>query len=485
MLCSSDRKTLRSRLVDTDHGTEKRRKKKDKRKPPVDSDTIAAVITPAGQGGIGAIRIAGPHAADILRRIFRPTHSSEPKPFLMRHGQIVSGGDRAIDEALAVFMPAGKSYTGLDQVEFFCHGGYQVVRIVLELVLKSGARVAEPGEFTKLAFLNGRIDLARAEAVGEMIAASTEAAYQAGREHLIGEYSEYVGSLREQLVAILAEVEASIDFADDDVAPVNSAHLTKTLDAITRQIAKLAGTYEGGRIIREGYRVAIWGRPNAGKSSLFNALLRQERALVDHEPGTTRDYLSEWIDLDGYAVNLIDTAGVRGDSNKVEKAGQDRSRELVAKADLVLWLADLSAPGWQVSLESDAKNSVERSMLFIGNKIDLVTKRDSAHSGLTCCVSCLTGDGFDTLRDLIVEHINEGTRDLTSGQIVTSARHRGCLDSATESLQQTLSAVEAGESPEILAFELRRAVGALAEITGQVYTEEILEEIFSRFCIGK
>lgn len=436
-------------------------------------------------GGIGAIRIAGPRSLEILTSRFRASHSSDAKPFLMRYGHVVSSDGRPIDEALSVFMPAGRSYTGLDQAEIYCHGGHQVVRTVLDLIVKSGARPAEPGEFTKLAFLSGRIDLARAEAVGEMIAASTEASYQASREHLVGEYSEYVDSIREQLVAILAEVEASIDFSDDEVDSVDSNDLNKALEQISEQIARLAATYDGGRIVREGFKVAIWGRPNAGKSSLFNALLKQERALVDHEAGTTRDYLSEWIDLDGFAVNLIDTAGPRGEAEPVEKAGQARSRELIAGADLVLWLADVSTPDWHTNLDSDTRDLREQAMLVVGNKIDLVDVASGTLLNDICPISCLNGDGFEQLKRLIVDHINVAARDLTSGQMVTSARHRACLDRASQAIDQTRSAVEVGESAEVLAFELRRAVDTLAEITGQVYTEEILEEIFSRFCIGK
>ena len=482
MPCSSDRKIPRSKLADSDDVTQSEKKKI---APPVDPDTIAAVITPAGQGGIGAIRIAGPHARNILKRRFRPSYKSELKPFLMRHGQFVDESGKVIDETLAVFMPAGRSYTGLDQAEIYCHGGHQVVRTILDLIIKSGARPAEPGEFTKLAFLNGRIDLAKAEAVGELIAASTEASYEASREHLVGEYSEYVGSLRVQLVSILAEIEASIDFADGEVDTIDPKHLIATIDEITGRIDQLVATYEGGRIIREGYRVAIWGRPNAGKSSLFNALLKQERALVDHEAGTTRDYLSEWIDLDGYAVNLIDTAGMRGEGSQVEKAGQARSRELVAKADLVLWLADVTMPKWQDNLTADIKDLDDYNILLVGNKIDLVADSDVVCPDEVCQISCLTGDGLNKLRGLIFEYINDITRNMTSGQIVTSARHRNCLELAGRALEQTKLAVNNGESSEVLAFELRRAVEALAEITGQIYTEEILEEIFSRFCIGK
>jgi len=403
----------------------------------------------------------------------------------MRYGHFLSATGAIIDEVLAVFMPRRHSYTGLDQAEIFCHGGSQVVRVILDEIVTAGARPAEPGEFTRLAFLNGRIDLAKAEAVAELIAASTQASYEAGREHLIGDYSGYVDELRHSLVTILADIETSIDFSDDEVDPIDPGILATALNEVSNKISRLAATYRGGRIIREGYRVAICGRPNAGKSSLFNLLLEQERALIDREPGTTRDYLSEWIDMDGFAVNLIDTAGIRTDAGRVEKQGQTRSQEIIAGADIVLWLADVSLPNWQNNTRDDIGGLDVSSIILIGNKIDLVSNWYIEADSNLLSLSCLTKVGLSDLRKALIEQINEGVRDLTAGQVVTSARHRNCLDRAAKATALTRKSVEAGESPEITAFELRQSVEALAEITGQVYTEEILGEIFSRFCIGK
>jgi tRNA modification GTPase len=403
----------------------------------------------------------------------------------MRYGDFVSCSGKYVDEVLAVFMPSGQSYTGFDQVEIFCHGGQRVVQVVLEQLIASGARPAEPGEFTKLAFLNGRIDLAEAEAVAEVIAASTEASYRAGRDHLTGVYSEYVSRLRNDLLSALADLEASIDFSEDDVAQLDNTLLRSRLQVIHNQIEQLSATYRGGRIVREGFRVAICGRPNAGKSSLFNVLLEHERALVDPEPGTTRDYLSEWIDLGGFAVNLIDTAGLRDAAGRVEKQGQAKSQQVIEQADLILWVADVSSPNWIEEIQADIQDFTKSPKLLIGNKIDLLPDSRRALPETVLPLSCLSRDGLDQIRGAILDSINDIMPDLTSGHVVTSARHKHCLDQAAEGVLRTIAALESGESAEILAFELRQAGDRLGEITGQVYTEEILGEIFSRFCIGK
>ena len=403
----------------------------------------------------------------------------------MRHGYFLSCSGEVIDEVLAVFMPAGRSYTGLDQAEVFCHGGRQVVRLVLDEILSAGARPAEPGEFTKLAFLNGRIDLSRAEAVAELIAASTETSYRAGREHLLGSYSGYVEQLRGELLTALADIEAAIDFSEEDTGPVDLGKVQTQLKSIGFKVEQLAASYRGGRIIREGFRIAICGRPNAGKSSLFNLLLEQERALVDPEAGTTRDYLSEWIDLDGFAVNLVDTAGLRESSDRVERKGQSKAKEIIENADLVLWLADVSLPEWQANLADDIRDIGDKRNMLVGNKIDLCSQHQEALPEEIYPLSCVTRDGLERIRKQILNIINVEAPDLTSGQVVTSARHKHCLDLATGAINRAQTGAAGGESVEILAFELREAADHLGEITGQVYTEEILGEIFSRFCVGK
>jgi len=364
-----------------------------------------------------------------------------------------------------------------------------VVRQILHELLTAGARAAEPGEFTRLAFLSGRIDLARAEAVAEVIAANTEVSLATARNHLLGAYTERLEQMRQEIVAVMAEVEASIDFPEEEIEPAMAAGQRESIDQVRGKILQLAATYRGGRIIREGYRVTIGGRPNAGKSSLFNRLLRQERAIVAATPGTTRDYLSEWIDLHGYAVNLVDTAGIRRGGGAVEQAGQTSARKIMEEADLVVWLVDLSAKDWQKQLGEDLASIGGLPVVIGANKIDLVGAAPAISETPaeieTIYLSCKTGEGIDNLVGHLVAHINEGMPDFTSGMIVTSARHRQKLETAETALRSASEKISLKESPELVAFDLRQAAGALEEITGRIYNEDILDQIFSKFCIGK
>jgi tRNA modification GTPase len=510
-------------------------------------DTITAIITPPGEGGIAAVRVAGRLSRTLLEKHFRSASKrrSRPTPFVLRYGCFVDGHGEPVDEVTAVFMPRGRSYTGLDQVEIFCHGGYAVVKRILDELIASGARVAEPGEFTKLAFLSGRIDLTKAEAVAEIVSANTDQSYHAAREHLLGSYGEYIRNLREKIIGILAEVEASIDFPGEDIDPAESRRLIQTIEETSKLISDLAATYTGGRIIKEGYKLVIGGRPNAGKSSLFNLLLRQQRAIVTPTAGTTRDYLSEWIDLEGFAVNLIDTAGLRQGGGAIERAGQKSAMSIIAQADLLLWMVDLSDRSWEKKLQVDFRLVNKYNHLLVGNKIDLLkpspkrTTKDGATSvsrSVGACpppskrqrqalplrgvaakrceagdakkhevytlksiskglpesaelditlISCLTGKGINRLKEKIIQRINDTMPDLTSGLVVTSARHRQKLQAALKNLRRAKSKMKQGESPELIAFDLRQAADAIDEITGKVYTEDILERIFSKFCIGK
>jgi len=453
-------------------------------------DTIAAIITPPGEGGVAAVRIAGPRALEALNLHFISTRDSNLslQPFLLRLGLFKTVGGEVLDEVMAVFMPAGHSYTGLDQAEIFCHGGQVVVRKVLEALLSDDIRAAEPGEFTRLAFESGRIDLARAEAVADIISAQTELSFQASREHLIGRYSEHIEALRQDMIDLLSEVEAGIDFTDD--APevsVDQNKLELMLDRLIGQISELLETYRGGRIISEGFTVVIGGRPNAGKSSLFNMLLKHERALVTPTAGTTRDYLLERIDIDGYMINLIDTAGLRQGGGKIERAGQRRALEIISRANLLLWVLDLSKRGWQTALLRDTEPFGDIDMILLGNKIDIARTSDKAISNQSGVVpiSCKTGAGSTKLRRQIIGRIKNTMPDLTSGLIVTSLRHKQKLSESLHSLKAARTKTRRGVSGELVAFDLHQAVSAMSEITGKVYTEQILGRIFSRFCVGK
>jgi len=485
MYSSSETKTNRSRRS-KDH----EREKKKRALSPDDGggETIAAVITPPGEGGVAAVRLAGPHSRKILDKFFKPQTDTENRPFLLRLGHFVSADGETLDEVMAVFMPHGNSYTGLEQVEIFCHGGRRIVQLILDELIAGGARAAQPGEFTKLAFLNGRIDLAKAEAVAEIIASNTDCSLKASREHLLGAYAGHIENMRKQLVAVLADLEASIDFSEEEIDPGTNVQQANLLFGVERQIREMIDSYTGGRIINEGFKIAIGGRPNAGKSSLFNLLLKQERALVNPEAGTTRDYLSEWIDIEGFAVNLIDTAGLRTGGGELEKEGQVRAEEIIKKADLILWMFDLSEKSWETSLTHDVKRFVGHFILLVGNKIDIAANV----SGTGCVldtdvveISCLTRKGLKNLRQQMLSRIQKQMPDLTSGLVVTSARHKQKLVAARKAIGRARRKMKSNESPEIIVFELRRGIEALDEITGRVYNEEILGKIFSSFCIGK
>ncbi len=454
------------------------------------SDTIVAVITPPGEGGVAALRLAGAASLDILRKSFTPNTGKHDAiiPFMMRLGRLVDQSGDILDEVMTVYMPSGKSYTGLEQVEVFCHGGRHVVNRILGDMVARGARPAEPGEFTRLAFVNGRIDLAGAEAVAGIIAAGTETSYRASRDHLLGKYSAHVNQIRDELIALLAQIEASIDFVEEDIDLLDHDQLVLAADELAGKIGSLAGTYSGGKIIREGFKIAICGRPNAGKSSLFNLLLREERALVNPTPGTTRDYLSEWIDLDGYAVNLIDTAGLRRAGDELEKAGQDRTRNIIDEANLVIWMVDVSVSDWAATLKGSTEDCSQNVILLVGNKIDLgrpLTR--SSHPGTMemVAVSCLTTEGINRLKAEIVSRIDQNMPDLTEGLIVTSARHHQRLTEAERNIREASVKIDNRESAELTAFDLQQARTALDEITGRIYTEDLLGEIFASFCVGK
>ncbi len=357
----------------------------------------------------------------------------------MRYGYFVDRDGVVIDEVLVVYMPSGKSYTGQHQVEIYCHGGRQVVQLIQKECVRDGARVAEPGEFTKLAFLAGRIDLTKAEAVAEVIAANTDTSFDTARDHLLGKYHEHVVALREKLIDIIAEVEASVDYPEDEIEAAGRQNLLAAVDVIMADINELSATYQGGQIINEGFKIAIAGRPNAGKSSLFNLLLRHERALVTPTPGTTRDYLSEWIDLEGYKVNIIDTAGLRATGGAIEKAGQKSSRTVIQGAHLIVWMADLSKPGWSRHLERDLPDLGKRPILLVGNKIDAAREtfslKDQINQSEIIAISCKTNRGIKQLREAILGRIESRMPDLTSGVVVTSARHKQKLSSAVKSLR--------------------------------------------------
>lgn len=451
-------------------------------------DTIAAIATPTGSGGIGVIRISGPQSLKVLKNIFVPTRKkTNPTPYLLRFGQIKSASGETLDEVLAVYMPGPKSFTGEDLVEIYCHAGMMVLKNILEVILASGCRSAEAGEFSLRRFLNRGEDLTRLEGAADIVAAKTELSYKVSRQHLVGAYGELIKKLRNNIVNILAELEADIDFPDeDDVGRIGQDLLSEKLESVIVQLEDLSESYRTGKIIKDGYRVLILGPPNAGKSLLFNRLVKRSRALVTPVPGTTRDYISEWIDIDGLPVELYDTAGIRRGRGRVEKAGIASSQKLIKQADMVIYLFDINKPP---SGFPAIKLSKTQSLTIALNKTDLCgnSKIRSAKWAKSlntvepiCEISAKTGKGLKALTKIISD--SAGVSDLTDGLFVTASRHKSKIDKCLKHLTK----LEKSTAPvEVISWELRQAADAIGEITGHIYTEDILDEIFSNFCIGK
>ena len=442
------------------------------RRPEAMQDTIAAISTPPGEGAVALIRISGPDAAAILARIFQPKLSL---PRRATHGRIVEDGVIA-DEVLVTVFHAPSSYTGEDIVEIGCHGGILLAAHILEIVLRQGARAAEPGEFTQRAFLNGKLDLTQAEAVMDLISAKTPLAMRAAAEQLQGRLGDEVSGIRAEILEAVAHLEAWIDFPEEGIDPATGELLIGKISSCAARIERLLSTAESGRVLREGVRVAIVGRPNVGKSSLLNRLLGMERAIVSPVPGTTRDTIEESACLRGILFRLTDTAGLRETGDPVEREGVDRALRTIEQADLVLHILDASA-------ELDEPGLREREIL-VANKTDLAP-RDARLPASAVRVSAKTGAGFPELVEAMIRETCG--QHLTSGQSLAAvnARHKTLLESAAASLGAAAALVRSGEPPELAAIELRTALDSVGRIVGSADTEEILGEIFGRFCIGK
>lgn len=456
-------------------------------------DTIAALATPPGEGGIGIIRISGPDAFPVALHLFRSStgHSRSDIPsHQVLYGFIVDPAtSETVDEVLLIPMKAPRSYTRQDVVEISCHGGMAPLRQVFALLLRHGVRPAEPGEFTQRAFLNGRIDLTRAEAVLDVINSRTELALQSAMGQLRGGLAGRIESLQKRLRHLLAMVEASVDFPEEDIE-ISSAETMKTeASALLADLGRLVETYEEGRILREGVSTAIVGRPNVGKSSLLNALLKEERAIVTDIPGTTRDTLEETANIMGLPVRIIDTAGIRETHDVVEKEGVRRSLMALEQADLALVVLDGSQPLHLGDKEILDQVRQRRAVIAL-NKIDLGPLLEvdtiAAFSGdkPVVLISATTGEGLDVLRHELVRQVTGGAR-LRETAIISRARHKDALEKAREALGRFLESVEKGMSGEFLAVDLQDALEAVGEISGETTPDDILDIIFREFCIGK
>lgn len=436
-------------------------------------DTIAALSTPPGEGAIAVVRISGPAARDIAGQIFR---GPAPEPRVATFGRIFAG-DEAVDEVVLTAFAAPASYTGEDVVEIGCHGGVVISARVLQAVLEAGARAAGPGEFTQRAFLNGKMDLTQAEAVMDLIRAQTPLAARSASEQLRGRIGAEISAIREALLDIVAHVEACIDFPDEDIDPDTGAAMRARMRAARERIARLLATADEGRILREGVKLAICGRPNAGKSSLLNRLLGYERAIVSPTPGTTRDTIEEALNLRGIPFRITDTAGLRETPDAIEREGVHRAREAVAAADIVVRVVDAS----DASAFGDPPEAMGEVLAL--NKCDLV--ENSAHAANGQRVSCLTGEGIPELIDALVAKAGVSSPASGDSLAAINARHQACLQRAANALDAAMERFDAGMAPEFVAIDLRAALDAAGEVVGAVDTDDILGRIFGSFCIGK
>ena len=452
-------------------------------------DTIAAVSTPPGEGGIGIVRISGPSAIPIAAALFRPASSNGVVKTRGRvqYGHVVTAQGAVVDEVLLHVMRAPHSYTREDVVEINCHGGAGPLNAVLDQVLTGGARLAEPGEFTQRAFLNGRIDLVQAEAVIDTIRARTQASLRAAAAAASGTLSRDIGLVKTTLIDALARVEAAVDFPDEDLPELVDLALREAIEGARDRMQALLDTADAGRLYREGAGMAIAGRPNVGKSSLFNALLRDSRAIVSAVPGTTRDRIEEIITLAGVPVRITDTAGLRDTHDAVEQLGVKIARDAVQNADFVLLVLDAAVAGPEDETLATELDALERPVWVAWNKIDLAPSAApptwvGRFAGCTP-VSAITGDGLNDLEEALGKLLLGSTPISPEHGLISRAHQRDSLRRAAAAVTRLLENFSA--SPEFLAADLREALDALGEITGETTPEDILATIFSSFCIGK
>ncbi len=455
----------------------------------LEEDTICSVSTPLGEGGIGIVRISGMGALAIAAKVVRLKRGGrieEQYSHTVQYGHVVDEeSGEIIDEALVTVMRAPATYTREDIVEINCHGGAMPLWRTVRLLLGAGARQAEPGEFTKRAFLNGRIDLAQAEAVMDVIRARTEEGHRAANEQLLGGLSREVLALRERLIGVSAGVEAGVDFPDEEIDTPSGAPLGEELCALARDVRRLLEGAVCGRILREGAATAIVGRPNVGKSSLLNELVMQDRAIVTEIPGTTRDVLEGFLNIGGLALRVLDTAGIRHTRDVVEQEGVKRSLAAIESADIVLIVLDGSQP-----LEAEDRRVLDASRrktsIAVINKIDLPRKLERLEwPEVQVEISCRTGSGIEGLRASVLSLLRQGMMQPREHAWAVNQRHRLALERTEDSLGKALGSVQENLSPEFIAVDIRDALDHLGMITGETCTEDILERIFRDFCIGK
>ena len=465
-------------------------------------ETIAAIATPPGPGGIGVIRISGPLSLHIFQKLFLPRHKTKPQDYenrRMNYGWIVNPESGSpVDEVLAVVMRAPNTYTREDVVEIQCHGSYLVLQEILSIITASGARLAQPGEFTKRAFLNGRLDLTQAEAVVDLIEAKTDEGRSMAVGQLQGRLHEKISSIQDKLVAMRAIIEVAIDFPEDETDILDHAALRQQLkEEVKNPLIELIARADEGKIYREGISAVILGRPNVGKSSLLNTLLEEDRALVTPVPGTTRDTIEEFVNIKGMPVRIVDTAGIRHTTETVEEMGIQRARAKLADAELVLFMLDATEPMTeedQALYNSVMENSKKQKVLLVLNKIDIApgTSPEQYSTALgdepLVSVSAKEHTGILELKDKVFSLITGSRKGLgwdPGAAVVPNVRHKDALKKGLEACLRVEKGLETDVSPDLLAIDLQSTLGHLGDIVGETTTEDVLDMIFETFCIGK
>jgi tRNA modification GTPase len=456
------------------------------------TDTICALSTPAGRSGLAVVRMSGERSIEFFRKIFPSIKQYDATPArLAMLGRIVDPSNGSvIDEAVATCFPSPNSYTGEDMVEISLHGNPVLITALLDELCSFGARIAEPGEFTMRAFLHGRMDLTQAEAVRDLIEATTRRQAQVAARQQSGSISLQIRPVKERLIEIIANLESAVEFVEEDLALESREAVVEQLAGLQDELGKWIGSYRQGKIIRDGFSMAVVGRPNVGKSSVFNALLAQDRSIVAEAPGTTRDMVSEYANMGGIPVRLMDTAGIRKSDDHIEQLGMDRSQQAIADSDAVLLVVDTSRP--QLREDAELRNGLElRTGIVVLNKSDLPScwtfeeMEQFAGKLPRVVASAKTGSGIEQLRSAIFNGTMGTAASGQDGIMVTSLRHCRCLENARENLERAAAALIKGMSEEFALIDLHRALKALGEITGETHVEDVLAQIFSSFCIGK
>ena len=454
--------------------------------------TIASISTAPGIGGIGIVRISGENTFKIIEKIFIPkTQSSidEIKGYTLKYGNIIENGN-IIDEVLVSYFKAPKSYTTENMCEINSHGGNIIVKKILELCLKNGADLAEPGEFTKRAFLNGRIDLAQAESVIDVINAKSDREVQSGIKQLEGFLSKEIKSIKQEILNVLVNAEVSIDYPEYDIPEVQEKEIREMIENVKSKLEKLEKSFDNGKIIKDGIKTAIIGKPNSGKSSLLNAILKEERAIVTDIAGTTRDTIEEFVNINGIPLKLVDTAGIRETSDEVEKIGVKKSIKQAEEADLIIAIFDASKELTQEDLEI-LKLIKEKESIILLNKVDLktiITEKDERlknSSANILKISALNKIGIEDLYNKISEMFNLNKINFDNEILITNIRHKNIISKALENIRKVEESLNNNMPIDIITIYIKEILENLSEITGEAVTEDVINEIFSKFCLGK